>query len=179
LSDIGATLGSDVPVCIKSQAAFMEGRGEVLSPVTALPCLPLLLVNPGVAIPTKDIFAALGERRGVGMKLPSRGFSDLADLLRFLETSNNDLEAPAKSHAPVIDEVLDALRRMPGALFTRMSGSGATCFALMPDEGGAVRAAALLKEKYPAWWVQPASVPEVGIAHEIAGRDIGPTPDGL
>jgi 4-diphosphocytidyl-2-C-methyl-D-erythritol kinase len=179
LRDIGATLGSDVPVCVRSQPAFMEGRGEILSPVTSLPQLPLLLVNPRVAIPTKDIFAALGERRGVGMKLPSGGFSDLADLLRFLEMTNNDLEAPAKAREPAIDDVLNALRRMPGALFTRMSGSGATCFALMPDDGGAARAAALLKEKYPNWWVQPASVPDIGITREVAGRDIGPTPDGL
>ncbi|HEX4370902.1 MAG TPA: 4-(cytidine 5'-diphospho)-2-C-methyl-D-erythritol kinase [Rhizomicrobium sp.] len=179
LRDIGATLGSDIPVCVRSQPAFMEGRGEVLSPVTSLPQLPLLLVNPRVAIPTADIFAALGERRGVGMKLPSGGFTDLADLLRFLEMTNNDLEAPAKVREPVIDDVLNALRRMPGALFTRMSGSGATCFALMPDEGGATRAAAVLKEKYPNWWVQPASVPDIGITREVAGRDIGPTPDGL
>jgi len=179
LRDIGATLGSDVPVCVRSQPAFMEGRGELLTPVTSLPRLPLLLVNPRVAIPTADIFAALGERRGIGMKLPSGGFTDLADLLRFLEITNNDLEAPAKAREPAIAEVLNALSRMPGALFTRMSGSGATCFALMPDGGGAARAAALLKEKYPSWWVQPASVPDIGITRETAGRDIGPTPDGL
>lgn len=179
LREIGAGLGSDVPVCVRSQPAFMEGRGEILTPVTTLPRLPLLLVNPGVAVSTKDIFAALEQRSGVTMKLPSGGLTDLADLLRFLETSSNDLEAPAMAHAPVIGEVLDALRRMPGALFTRMSGSGATCFALMPDEGGALRAAALVKEKHPAWWVQPASVPDIGISRETAGRDIGPTPDGL
>ena len=179
LRDIGAGLGSDVPVCVKSQPAFMEGRGEILTPVTSLPRLPLLLVNPGMGVPTKDIFAALDQRRGVAMKLPSGGFSDLADLLRFLETTSNDLETPAKAREPAIGEVLDALRRMPGALFTRMSGSGATCFALMPDEGGAARAAALLKEKHPDWWVQTASVPDIGITRETAGRDIGPTPDGL
>jgi 4-diphosphocytidyl-2-C-methyl-D-erythritol kinase len=179
LREIGAGLGSDIPVCVRSQPAFMEGRGEVLTPVTSLPRLPLLLVNPRVAIPTRDIFAALGERKGVGMKLPSGGFTDLADLLRFLEMTSNDLEAPAKAREPAIVDVLNALRRMPGALFTRMSGSGATCFALMPDDGGATRAAALLKEKYPNWWIQPASVPDIGITREAAGRDIGPTPDGL
>lgn len=179
LRDIGAGLGSDIPVCVRSLSAFMEGRGEILTPVTSLPRLPLLLVNPRVAVPTREIFACLGERRGVGMKLPSGGFTDLADLLRFLEMSSNDLEAPAKAREPAIGEVLNALRRMPGALFTRMSGSGATCFALMPDDGGAARAAALLKEKYPNWWIQPASVPDIGITRETAGRDIGPTPDGL
>lgn len=179
LREIGAALGSDVPVCVRSQPAFMEGRGEILAPVTTLPRLPLLLVNPGVAVPTKDIFAALETRSGVTMKLPTGGLSDLADLLRFLETTSNDLEAPAKAREPVIGDLLDALRRMPGALFTRMSGSGATCFALMPDEGGASRAAALIKEKHPNWWVQTATVPDIGISRETAGRDIGPTPDGL
>ena len=66
LRAIAAELGSDVPVCVASQPAFMEGRGEILTPVAALPRLPLLLVNPGVAVPTKDVFAALDERRGVG-----------------------------------------------------------------------------------------------------------------
>jgi len=179
LREVGAALGSDVPVCVKSQPAFMEGRGEILTPLTHLPRLPLLLVNPGVAVPTKEIFAALGKRSGVATKLPSAGFSDLADLLRFLETTSNDLETPANAREPWIGDVLDALKRMPGALFTRMSGSGATCFALMPDEGGASRAAARLKEKYPGWWVQIASVPDLGISRETAGRDIGPTPDGL
>ncbi len=141
LRDIGASLGSDIPVCVASRPSFMAGRGEVLTPVTSLPRLPLLLVNPGVAIPTKEIFASLVERHGVDMKLPNGGVTDLADLLRFLETTSNDLEAPAKARAPVIVEVLNALKRMPGALFTRMSGSGATCFALMPDEGGSARAA--------------------------------------
>jgi 4-diphosphocytidyl-2-C-methyl-D-erythritol kinase len=179
LRDIGATLGSDVPVCVRSQPSFMEGRGEVLTPVPSLPCLPLLLVNPGVAISTKDIFASLTEKRGVAMKLPGGGFSDLADLLRFLGSTGNDLEASAKAREPVIGEVLDALRRLPGALVTRMSGSGATCFALLPDEGGSARAADLLKQKYPGWWVQPAIVPDLGISRDTTGRDIGPTPDGL
>ena len=111
--------------------------------------------------------------------MPSGGLSDLADLLRFLETTSNDLETPAKAREPVIGEALDALRRMPGTLFSRMSGSGATCFALMPDEGGAQRAGALLKAKYPGWWIQTASVPAIGVSRETAGRDIGPTPDGL
>ena len=147
----------------------MEGRGEILKPVQCLPRLPLLLVNPGVAVPTKDVFAAPTERRGIATGLPRGRFGDLADLLRFLDTTGNDLEAPALALQPVIGEVLTALKNLPGALFTRMSGSGATCFALMPDDEGCVRAAAMLKEKHPGWWVQPTFVPEIGIAHEIGG----------
>jgi 4-diphosphocytidyl-2-C-methyl-D-erythritol kinase len=179
LCDIAAALGSDIPVCVASRPAFMAGRGETLTPLTSLPPLPLLLVNPGAAVPTKDVFAALVDRRGTDMKLPANGFSDLADLLRFLEATGNDLEAPALGLQPVIGEVLFALQALPGALFTRMSGSGATCFALMPDNDGCVRAAAMLKEKKPGWWIAPTSVPEKGLTHENRGRDIGPTPDGL
>jgi 4-diphosphocytidyl-2-C-methyl-D-erythritol kinase len=157
----------------------MEGRGELLTPVPVLPRLPLLLVNPGVAVPTKDVFAALGERRGVDMILPRDRFGDLADLLRFLENTGNDLQSPAITLQPVIGEVLSTLKTLPGALFTRMSGSGATCFALMADDEGCQRAAIALKERHPDWWVEATFVPETGIVHESVGRDIGPTPDGL
>lgn len=179
LREIAMELGSDIPVCVESAPAFMEGRGEILTPISALPRLPILLVNPGVAVPTKDVFANLKERRGVEMTLPSGRFNDLADILRFLESTGNDLEAPALVLQPVIGEVLSSLNAVPGALFTRMSGSGATCFALMPDDGGCARAAAALKDKHPDWWVQPTFVPQMGLAHEDRGRDIGPTPDGL
>ena len=179
LREIAAELGSDIPVCVQSQSSFMEGRGEVLTPVPVLPRLPLLLVNPGVAVPTKDVFARLEQRRGVDTALPRGHFSDLADLLRFLETTGNDLEAPAIALQPVIGGVLKALKSQPGALFTRMSGSGATCFAVMADDGGCQRAAALLMEQHPDWWVEASFVPATGIAQEGTGRDIGPTPDGL
>jgi 4-diphosphocytidyl-2-C-methyl-D-erythritol kinase len=179
LCEIAASLGSDVPVCVASQPSFMEGRGEILTPVPTLPPLPLLLANPGVAVPTKDVFAALDERHGAGMTLPRGRFGDLADLLRFLETTGNDLEAPAIALQPVIGEVLKGLKSLPGALFTRMSGSGATCFALMADDDCCQRAAMLLKQLHPDWWIEASFVPETGIIHENAGRDIGPTPDGL
>ena len=179
LCEIAAGLGSDVPVCVQSQSSFMEGRGEILTPVPILPCLPLLLANPGVAVSTKDVFARLDQRRGVDMNLPRGRFSDLADLLRFLETTGNDLEAPAIALQPVIGDVLKALKALPGALFARMSGSGATCYALMADDDGCQRAAATLKARHPDWWVEASFVPEAGIVHESAGRDIGPTPDGL
>jgi 4-diphosphocytidyl-2-C-methyl-D-erythritol kinase len=179
LCEIAQQLGSDIPVCVPSTPAFMEGRGEILTPISALPRLPILLVNPGVAVPTKDVFANLKDRRGADMTLPRGRFNDLADILRFLESTGNDLEAPALALQPLIGEVLSSLNAVPGALFTRMSGSGATCFALMPDDGGCARAAAALKEKHPGWWVQPTFVPQMGLAHEDRGRDIGPTPDGL
>ncbi len=179
LCDIAAGLGSDIPVCVISEPRWMEGRGEILSPVASLPRLPLLLVNPRVPVPTKDVFAGLQSRSGVERKMPPGRFRDMADLLRFLDASKNDLEEPAKRIQPLIGDVLKALSALPGALFARMSGSGATCFALFPDDDSCIRAAKTLSAAKPDWWVQPTSVPEFGIVHEDAGQDIGPTDRGL
>jgi 4-diphosphocytidyl-2-C-methyl-D-erythritol kinase len=157
----------------------MEGRGEILGPVASMPHLPLLLVNPGIAVPTAGVFAALQARSGVARQLPPGRFSDMADLLRFMDSTKNDLEAPARGLFPQIGEVLTALAGLPGALFTRMSGSGATCFALFPDDESCKRGGTILSKVKSGWWIQPTSVPEFGIEHENPGQDIGPTDQGL
>ena len=174
LCGLAAGLGSDIPVCVASQPRWMEGRGEILSPLVSLPHLSLLLVNPGMAVPTAGVFAALKTRSGVAGRLPPGQFRDLADLLRLLDSTKNDLEAPARDLCPAIGEVLTALAALPGALFTRMSGSGATCFALFPDDESCKRGAAMLAEARLGWWIAPTRVPETGILHEDVGQDIGP-----
>lgn len=179
LHALAAGLGSDIPVCLDAAASFMEGRGEILRPVQAMPRIAMLLVNPGVAVPTRDVFAALQTRSGAEMTLPQGRFSDTADLLRFLETTRNDLEAPARTLQPVIGEVLTAIAALPGALFTRMSGSGATCFGIFPDDDCCARAAKSLKSAHSHWWVAPTFVPGKGLVLEGKGQDIGPSPDGL
>jgi 4-diphosphocytidyl-2-C-methyl-D-erythritol kinase len=179
LRDIAAGLGSDIPACVLSQPCFMEGRGEILRPVESMPRVPMLLVNPGVPVPTKDAFAALQSRSGAEMALPRGRFTDTADLLRFLETTRNDLEEPARRIQPVIGDVLGAITALPGALLTRMSGSGATCFGFFADDDCCRRAAAMLTNSHPDWWIAPSFVPETGIVHENAGQDIGPSPEGL
>ena len=179
LREIAAGLGSDIPVCLLSKPCFMEGRGEILRPAECMPNIPMLLVNPGVPVPTKDVFAALDSRSGADMALPRGRFADTADLLRFLETTRNDLEAPARQIQPVIGEVLAAMAALPGALLVRMSGSGATCFGIFADDDCCRRAAEGLQQSHPGWWIAPTFVPETGIVHESAGQDIGPTPDGL
>lgn len=155
LREIAATLGSDIPVCLDARSSFMEGRGEILRAVGAMPRISMLLVNPKVAVPTKDVFAMLADRSGTELALPLDGFRDTADLLRFLETTRNDLEAPARKLQPVIGEVLDAIAALPGALFTRMSGSGATCFGIFADDGCCQRAAEILRDTAPGWWIAP------------------------
>lgn len=154
LLEMAAALGSDVPVCVRTAAAYMEGRGEILTTLT-VPRMAILLVNPGVAVPTKDVFGALQTRSGAGMALPQGGFADADALLRFLRETRNDLEAPARRVQPVIGEVLAALSVQPDMLLARMSGSGATCFALFAEDGPCARAADRLKAERPGWWVMP------------------------
>ena len=169
LCDLAATLGSDIPVCVGAMPALMEGRGEILRRVEAMPRVAMLLANPNVAVPTQDVYAALHVRSGVEMTLPQAGFRDTADLLRFLETTRNDLEAPARALQPVIGEVLTTMAALPGALFTRMCGSGATCFGIFADEDCCRRAADLLKAASPGWWIAPTFVQQTGIAHTQVG----------
>ncbi len=117
LGAIAAGLGADVPACVASVTARGEGRGERLTPSSSRAGTPILLVNPGVPVPTGPVFRAWdGVDRGPLGDDP--------------ETGRNDLEAAAIGLAPVIAEVLAFLRGLPGARLVRMSGSGATCFAL-------------------------------------------------
>jgi 4-diphosphocytidyl-2-C-methyl-D-erythritol kinase len=158
LRDVAATLGSDVPVCVASKSAWMEGRGERVTPAPGVPGAPMVLVNPGVALATGPVFAGLTMRRGVGAVDRTPPLRDVTALATFLKLTSNDLQAPALAIAPVIGEVLGELSRMPGALLWRMSGSGATCFALFEDDGAAQMAAIALAHSHPKWWVQATRI---------------------
>jgi 4-diphosphocytidyl-2-C-methyl-D-erythritol kinase len=157
LLEIAATIGSDVPVCVSSTPAWMEGRGEHVTQIRQLPEVAMVLVNPGVAVSTAQVFSGLRTRRGVDMVKPL-SFSSWSVLLDFLTQTSNDLEAPAGEAQPVIREVLDALRKVPGALLSRMSGSGATCFALFDSDADAKLAERRLATDHPAWWVRATMI---------------------
>ncbi|MDK3016971.1 4-(cytidine 5'-diphospho)-2-C-methyl-D-erythritol kinase [Pseudodonghicola flavimaris] len=147
--DQAIALGADVPVCLSAGPQRMQGIGERLTPVTGLPALSLLLVNPGVPLPTPAVFKALEQRQNPAMT-PWPGHR----LAAWLGAQRNDLEAPARGLAPVIGDVLAALRQA-GADLGRMSGSGATCFGLFATRAAAERAAADLSRAHPGWWVMP------------------------
>jgi 4-diphosphocytidyl-2-C-methyl-D-erythritol kinase len=161
IRDVALKTGADVPVCLASRACDMTGVGEALLPLS-LPKLPSVMVNPHVPVATKDVFAALGLRSGellVGATdvieapaWPEEGAS-VGDWVEALAFVPNDLEAPALRIQPVIAEVLSALRASPGALLARMSGSGATCFAIFSSAPDAQAAAAKMSADHPAWWV--------------------------
>lgn len=151
--DIATELGSDVPACFHSRPLIMRGRGEQIELLPLFPPLQAVLVNPGVSVATADVFRSLKTRTGVGGSPPDT--SSLAKLLRFLRASRNDLEAPARTIAPVIGEVLDELARMPGIELARVSGSGATCFGLFESKFEAEMAATALRSSHPDWWITP------------------------
>jgi len=152
LREIGLELGADVPVCVYGRPARLRGIGERLDPIRGLPDLPLLLVNPGVAIATSAVFKAL--------ELPSEAFArpalpshpSLARFAVWLGASRNELEPAARSLAPVIGAVLDALGGMEDCLLARMSGSGATCFGIFADLARAEAAADEIRKAEPGWW---------------------------
>lgn len=147
-----AALGGDVPVCLLSEPRRMTGVGECLARVPALPPLDLLLVNPGVALATQEVFAALDSPVNAPMEaVPS--LVDPRDFVAWLQRQRNDLEPPARRLAPVIGEVLARLRRSEGCLIARMSGSGATCFGLFASATARDRAARALRHTKLNWWV--------------------------
>ena len=152
------SLGADVPVCLRGRSARMTGIGEVLKPVPPLPPTWLVLVNPRVALATADVFRAL--EGGDGAPMPDRwpAWTDAAALAGWLSELRNDLEPPARCIAPVVEEVLSALRAGEECLLARMSGSGATCFGLYRDAACAGEAAARLAGDRPDWWVRPAQL---------------------
>lgn len=151
-------LGADVPVCLDGRPARMRGVGEQVSPLAPLPPAWLVLANPGIAIPTPDVFRALTARDNA--PLPDRlpDFADAPALAAFLRDQRNDLEPPARAIAPVIGRVAAALAAQPGCLLARMSGSGATCFGLFAGAAAAGAAAAALRQAEPGWWVAAAEM---------------------
>jgi 4-diphosphocytidyl-2-C-methyl-D-erythritol kinase len=149
------TLGADVPVCLAGRPARMQGIGEVVTPLAApLPPAAVLLVNPGVAVSTPEIFRRLRRKDNAPLPASLPGFASLAHLADFLSAQRNDLQPPAEALAPVIGTVIAALAAEPGARIARMSGSGATCFALFDRIEEARAAAARLKADQAGWWVQ-------------------------
>lgn len=142
-------LGADVPMCLAEKAAIIGGVGEEIEPVS-LPPTPCVLVNPGVAVSTPAVFKALTSRNNP--PLPNWPAPDsFSGLVDYLAATRNDLMDAAIVLAPQVSECLSALADAP---FARMSGSGATCFALMENERDAAQLAADVHKARPGWWAQ-------------------------
>jgi 4-diphosphocytidyl-2-C-methyl-D-erythritol kinase len=158
--------GADVPVCLDPRPRLMRGIGELLSPSWRLPGLPALLINPGVSVATKDVFAAL-RAAPLGKhqisELPEEGWAGGGaaatptrdQLIDFVSRHGNDLEPAAMALHPAIAHALAALRALAGCRLARMSGSGASCFALFDSNRAAAAAARALRLAHPQWWIRP------------------------
>jgi 4-diphosphocytidyl-2-C-methyl-D-erythritol kinase len=154
LGEIARKLGSDVLACLHGQPVLASGRGDVLSPAPILPPLHLVLANPRVASSTAAVYRAYDRSpAAVDASDPPGVLASVVEAVSYLRARRNDLEAPAVRLEPRIGGVLSALAAQPETLLARMSGSGATCFALCEHRAGAVAVSARLRRVHPDWWI--------------------------
>jgi 4-diphosphocytidyl-2-C-methyl-D-erythritol kinase len=157
LVEIAAALGSDVTACLASRTALMTGRGERAAEIRGMPACGVVLVNPGLPLATASVYGALNAAPlpgGTSDAVSVRDFGGSFErLIDYAAPRGNDLGAAAMRLAPVIGEVLTALRQLSGARLVQLAGSGPTCFALFATAGEAKAAAASLEGADPSWWV--------------------------
>jgi 4-diphosphocytidyl-2-C-methyl-D-erythritol kinase len=153
--------GADVPVCLDPRTRLMRGIGEILSSPFKLPPLRGVLVNPGVALATKAVFARWKPPTTPAVPADLTVLTAMSkrdQLVRFLLNQANDLESAAIALAPVVADVLLALSSQPHCELARMSGSGATCFAVFASAADAIKAAEAVHAEYPSWWVRATAL---------------------
>jgi len=157
LEAVAAGLGADGAACLWGRPTFAQGRGERLTPAPGLPAVDAVLVNPGVASPTAEVYArfdALGRFGDVALPAAPEAFENVRELAAWLGGQRNDLEAAAIATAPQVGAVLETLAEEPECLLARVSGSGGTCFALCDDDIAAETLAERLEALAPGWWVR-------------------------
>jgi 4-diphosphocytidyl-2-C-methyl-D-erythritol kinase len=150
------SLGADVPVCYLCHAAHVTGIGEKLFPIEHLPEWHAVLVNPRQSCPTPEIFKAYKEG-GAAFSAPVKLPDDIDDrrgLLDFIREQGNDLQDAAINKIPAINDVINKLQQTVNVELVRMSGSGATVFALYPDSESAAQTVEMIQAQHPSWWVR-------------------------
>ncbi len=158
LTEIARQLGSDVPACLGGAPVMAAGRGDECDWPPVFPDLDAVLANPRVASPTGAVYRAYDDAGAPGSAEPPPWPDPMQTaqaLAAFLAGTRNDLETPAIGLAPAIGDVLAALRARRETLLARMSGSGATCFALCADADGARDLALAISDAHRDWWVRP------------------------
>lgn len=156
MEQIARALGADVSACLRSSPVLAKGRGDVLEAAPGFPDLHAVLVNPLTPTPTAEVYRAYDQAPSeVGANVPASpsSIASVAEAVAFLGGCRNDLEAPAVRLRPRIGDALRLLAAQPETLLARMSGSGATCFALCEDATAAARLEVRLKALEPDWWV--------------------------
>ena len=160
IHDAARVTGADIPVCLDPRPRIMRGIGEILSGPLRLPRLGIVVVHPGVAVPTGPVFKALGLAPGA-RRAPLSAAAVPAEreaLLAWLAAERNDLEAAAIAIAPPIADVLGAIADVPGCRLARMSGSGSACFGLFNSARAAAAAARHLAAAHPVWWARAGRI---------------------
>ena len=159
LAGIAAGIGADGPMCLHARAAWAEGRGDVLTFESGLPPLPALLVNPGVPSATGAVYRAFdAEPSGRADRPAPPADWRASTVIDWLAGQRNDLQAPAVTLAPAIGEALSVTAALPGVRLTRMSGSGATVFALFDTIAAAKAAGEALSAVQPGWWIRATTL---------------------
>jgi 4-diphosphocytidyl-2-C-methyl-D-erythritol kinase len=145
---IAIGLGADVPMCLASRPLLARGIGEQIEAVDAMPAFAMVLANPLLGVSTPEVFRRLATKNNAALVVaPTASWLDaLADM-------RNDLEPPARALMPEIAEISDMLTG-EGALFVRMSGSGATCFGIFDSMAKAEAAASALHGRRPNWYFE-------------------------
>ncbi|MBX4970883.1 4-(cytidine 5'-diphospho)-2-C-methyl-D-erythritol kinase [Rhizobium binae] len=152
LASLALKLGADVPMCLESRPLIARGIGERIEAVRDLPAFAMVLVNPLQGVSTPEVFRRLAAKNNPALDL-ARGLSETGRWLTAIGSARNDLEPPARELVPEIT-VISQMLQAHGALFTRMSGSGATCFGIFTGMAAAQEAAAALHGERPDWYVQ-------------------------
>ena len=156
LHAVAARLGADVPVCLTGRPAYFGGVGDIIDPAPPLPPCAVVLVNPGIPLSTPSVFRVRTGPFSTAARFDNDApLPDAAAFAELLAARRNDLTAPAQALVPEIGAVLDALSTTDGCLLARLSGSGATCFALYADPAQAHAAAAELALAHAGWWIVP------------------------
>jgi 4-diphosphocytidyl-2-C-methyl-D-erythritol kinase len=156
LQRISIRLGADVAMCLASRPLVARGIGEKITPVTGMPPLPIVLAHPGVAVATREVFAALPAAERTPMPPMPAKFGTLLEVIFWLRQARNDLADPAIAVNKAAGLAAKALMRDPDCLFARMSGSGAAAFGIFVTLDAAERAAARIREARPGWFVTAA-----------------------
>ena len=159
LREAARATGADVPVCLDPRTRIMRGIGEILSAPLALPRLPAVLVNPSVAVATREVFSKLQSTSRRRPQEPDDAVPlDREGVFSYLRQRPNDLESPAMQIEPAVGAALAALHASLDCRLARMSGSGATCFALFDSMRAATAAARALRQQHSGWWIRPTTI---------------------
>ncbi len=158
LCEIGVTLGADVPACLYGVPLRMRGIGEKIDVLPAHPNIPMLLVNPKKALPTAIVYQSYAsdpaKSDALNSALWQQGVSDIRTFFQIIDGAKNHLQRSAIANMTEIAEMLLQLEHLPGARFTTLCGSGASCMALFETDEQCQSARERTAKSHPRWWLQ-------------------------